>query len=91
MNKKLRITSYNCRSLNSNREIVKSLLDKVDILCLQETLVEANNLDIYENLDTNFDYSYVPATRKLDCFVGRANGGLAIFWRRPLNFKCCAL
>ena len=88
MNHNLRISSYNCRSLTCNAEIVKSLLIDVDILCLQETLIDENNLQVYENFDNNFDYSYVPAQRKSDCFVGRASGGLAIFWRRPLNFKC---
>ena len=51
MNNNLRISSYNCRSLTCNAEIVKSLLIDVDILCLQETLIDENNLQVYENFD----------------------------------------
>ena len=88
MEHKLKINSYNCRSLNSNAQIVQSLLKDLDILCLQETLIDENNHDNLDKLDPNFMYAYVPAFRKADCFVGRSSGGLAIMWRRPLNFQC---
>ena len=53
MEHKLRINSYNCRSLNSNAEILQSLLKDLDILCLQETLTDENNHDNLVKLDPN--------------------------------------
>ena len=83
----LRIISYNCNSFRSNAEIISSLLDKSDVLCIQETFICQNDLAILENFDDRFYVAAEPAIRKDDTFVGRSSGGVAIFWRKSLNLN----
>ena len=82
------ISQYNCQSLRANSEIVQGLLKNCDILCLQETLVDENNSDLFENLNSDFLSAFEPAVRRPECFSGRSSGGLGIMWRKDRNFKC---
>ena len=93
MNNTLKVISYNCQSFNANSAIIKDILSTCDILCLQETLIDENNCQIIDKLDNNFMSAYVSAYRKDGNFVGRASGGLVIFWKAienieflPINF-----
>ena len=88
MDNKLKIISFNCHSLRSNASVVQELLSKCNILCLQETLIDHNNNSILEQINDHFNSAYVPAYRKDDCFVGRASGGLAIYWMQGGNVQC---
>ena len=81
----LRVISYNCNSFRSNAEIISSLLDNCDILCIQETFICQNDLAILDNFDDRFYVAAEPAVRKDDTFIGRSSGGIAIFWRKSLN------
>ena len=90
----LKIISYNCQSFKSNIDIVKELLHKCDVLFLQETLIDDNNFSLLDQIDDDFMSAYLPATRKVDCFVGRSRGGLAVLWRKgtvlkftPVNYE----
>ena len=87
MDKKLKIITFNCQSLHANSSIIRDLLLKCDILCLQETLLDENNYQILEALDGNFMFAYTAAHRKPGCFVGRPSGGLAVLWRTASNVK----
>ena len=40
----IKITSYNCNSIQNNCEIVKSLLRDTDVLLLQEIMLEKSDL-----------------------------------------------
>ena len=84
----LRVISYNCQSFNSKTQIIESLLNSCDILCLQETLLNDENSSNLDKLDHNFLTAHVPAVRNLENFRGRASGGLALFWRKSDNVKC---
>ena len=79
MDSKLKISSFNCRSLNANINIVKKILEESDILLLQETLIDENNCKILDEVDQNFMTAFVPSYRQSNCFVGRSSGGLAFF------------
>ena len=84
----LDIISYNCQSFRKNLEIIRALVDKCDVLLLQETLLPTHALDIAESLNVNYnivDYYFVPASREENCFVGRSRGGLAIIWKKTLT------
>ena len=83
----LKVTSYNCQSVNTNIGIIQSLCLASDVILLQETLLNENNHAILGNINANFDYAYTPATRKPGVFVGRSSGGLAVLWRKSENIK----
>ena len=78
----LRIITFNCRSFNSNREIIELLLDQCDLLLLQETLITDCNCSNLENVNSDFSSFYTPATRSSPTGVGRSSGGLAVFYRK---------
>ena len=88
MQNSIKICSFNCQSMTVNAAIVQDLMVSCDIICLQETLLDENNCQILDNLDSNFMTAFVPAYRKPGCFVGRSSGGLAICWRRSASFSC---
>ena len=81
----LRIVTYNCQSLNCNLNVVKSLLEKSDIVLLQETLLVDNNTSVFATLSDDFNYFHTSATRNSSSFSGRSSGGLAILWRRSIS------
>ena len=85
----LRIISYNCQSFRSNISIVKQLLEKCDMLFLQETLLtefDANELD--QLIDNNTIACFTPAIPSTSPNGGRPRGGLAVFWKTTdtINF-----
>ena len=78
MAKNLRVISFNCQSFNRKTNIIESLLNSCDVLCLQETLLNDDNYSNLENLDNNFLTFHVPAIRNVETFTGRSSGGLAV-------------
>ena len=92
MHTKIRVVSFNCQSFNSSKEIIKLLLDRSDILVLQETLVTDVNresLEVFAGAD--FRLACVPAVRGDQTFVGRASGGMAIYYRHFTGLECDAI
>ena len=78
----LRIISFNCQSFRSNISIVKLLLEKCDVLFLQEILLTqftANELDQLN--DNNTIACFTPATASTSPNSGRPRGGLVVFWK----------
>ena len=76
----LRVITYNCRSARINLNIIKLLANECDVLLLQETILNDENHIILDSIE-DFNYAHVPSTRKIDVFVGRSSGGLAILYR----------
>ena len=81
----LRTISFNCHSFDKNYEIIRTLLLECDILCLQETMLDANASIGIQNISEEFNVAYEPAVRSDDRFTGRSSGGLAILRRRKSN------
>ena len=81
MAKTTSLISYNCQSAKASLGIINNLLQKCDILLLQETFLPTID-NTLENLFTNFNVIKIAAVRKEDQTVGRASGGLAILCRR---------
>ena len=76
----LRCATYNCNSVRNNAEIVKNILNNVDILCLQEIMLNKSDLDILKNFDNTFDYvAYVKDRETMGINEGRPTAGVAIF------------
>ena len=87
----LRLITFNCQSHNHNREIVVSLLESCDILCLQETSLYGDNNNSIYGLDAYFEAAHVSASRSNNNFVGRCSGGLAILWMKSYNVKIISI
>ena len=81
---KLKICSYNCNSLRNSIDEIRSLLDENDILCLQETLIFAND-PLVDQINPNFNSMVISCSRKEGIDSGRPIGGLIILWRKTLN------
>ena len=83
----LRICSYNCQSVNVEFPVIKNICQNSDIILLQETFLNDNNHGILGKIHDNFDYAHVPAKRKHGVSTGRPSGGLAVLWRKSVNFN----
>ena len=92
MASQLRFSSYNCRGLpkNNNRlhirpDILK-LFECSDVVCLQETWLAKQELDLANNLHTEF---LAASVAKVDfsegLLIGRPHGGVSIFYKRSLS------
>ena len=85
MDRNLKIISFNCQSFNSKGPLIHSLLEKCDILCLQETFITECTSNCYDNFHKDFVNAYTPALRKDDMAAGRPSGGQCIYFRKNLN------
>ena len=86
---KLRIITYNCQSFRANKQFIKTLLQKCDILLLQETLLTEHNANELDTLvDNDFIFCHTPAVTNGNFLTGRPSSGLAIYWKAMDNFKC---
>lgn len=82
----LKVISFNCNSIRKNDEIVYSLLNKCDILLVQETLLTADSYDFVSKFHLDFVSYHVPAIDPcIDGLNGRPRGGLSIFWNKKLE------
>ena len=79
-NFKMRAKSYYCYSLRNNVPLVKSILNRCEILLLQETLLSESGSGVLDDFDDDFLTAFVHAVRIYDFFVGRSSGDLAIFF-----------
>ena len=83
----LRVITYNCCSIRKKIDIVKDLLNKCDILLLQETLISSCQLDYVSNINNDFASVHLPSYEPyLTGNEGRLSGGLSIFWKKRV--KC---
>ena len=77
----MKISSFNCGGFRSNFEYVKLLMSNVDLIFIQESLLYDQSNDILSELNENFNFDYVSASRG-DSLVGRCSGGLVTYRRR---------
>lgn len=90
----MRVISYNCRGLRvgntaadrARRLVVDNLLQKCDILCLQETFLSKQDLGQLNSVSGCF-YGAGESTVDLTMGIvkGRIAGGVAILWRKKLD------
>ena len=82
----VKLISYNCNSIRNNSEIVKDLLNKTDILFLQEIMLCKSDLALLN--DFNEDFESVGYVKDRECEginEGRPSKGVAIYWRKSLS------
>ena len=83
----LEIGSLNCRGFNSvKKQLIKSYLDKVDILYLQEHWLSDMQIEQYfGNIDPRFICYGSSGFDNSQVLAGRPYGGCAILWRSDIN------
>lgn len=85
------VCSYNCCSMRKNIDLIREITEiKYDVLFLQETFITDQKMNIFDYVDENYECVSVPATlsdKALVAMAGRPEGGMAILWRKNINFK----
>ncbi len=61
---KIKIATYNCGGFKQKIDTIRKLMQCNDNICLQETLINESNVDIYNEIDPLFGYFYIPAAKK---------------------------
>ena len=85
-----KICSYNCHGFNATkRDYIAALLDKLDILLLQEHWLSDLQLGTLTTIDSNFLYYGVSGFDNSEILLGRPYGGCAILWRSSLFVNIC--
>ncbi len=82
---KMKIASFNCIGFKQKVDTVRKLMQCNDIICLQETLVNESNVDIFNEINPLFSYCYVNTAKKQLQICGRCSGGLLIYFRKYLK------
>jgi len=80
----IKIGSYNCRSIQSKKEYVNTLLSKVDILCVQEHWLSELQLSFLGSINDRFGYTGVSGFDNSAVLPGRTYGGCGILWRSDI-------
>ena len=82
----IKFSSYNCNSVRKNIEIVKNLLNRTDVLFLQELMLSKSDLPLLYDIHEDFDHAaYVKDCESQGINEGRPSRGVAIFWRKYLT------
>ncbi len=82
---KIKIASYNCGGFKQKIDTNRKLMQCNDIICLQETLINESNVDIFNEIDPLFGYFYIPAAKEIAQVSGCCSGGLVIYFRKNLR------
>ena len=97
----VRCLSYNCNGLKSFMPNMNDVLNKCDLLCLQELMITKQDCNILNNCHNDwngFAVSHVDAS--LGVIRGRPNGGVGFLWQKildnnivilnsPYDWLCC--
>ena len=82
----IKFASYNCNSVRKSVETVKNLLDKSDVVFLQELMLSKSDLPILYEFHEDFDHvGFVKDCESQGINEGRPSRGVAIFWRKYLT------
>ena len=78
----IKFASYNCNSVRNNSENVKKLLEKCDVLFLQELMLSKSDLPLLNDFNKRFrNIAYVRDREAEGINEGRPSKGVAVFWR----------
>ena len=84
----LTVTSYNCRGLNSSKfNYIRLLLQKTNVLFLQEHWLSEGQLSKLGDIDEKFLFTAVSGFDNKDILSGRPYGGCAILWRSDMKIN----
>ena len=79
----MRLVTYNCNLVRNNSETVKNLLNRSDIVCLQELMLSKSDIMFLNHFNNDFNHiSFVEDRESQGINEGRPSRGVAIFWRK---------
>ena len=85
----LRISSFNCKNIQSSGLELESLLDSSDIVLLQETWLRDFELPQLGNLHCDFYAKGLSSMDSTEAVIsGRPYGAIAILWRKQIAKFC---
>lgn len=86
---KLKISSFNCRSLKSSIVELQELCKVSDVILLQETWLLSFDLCILNQISDDFYAQGISSMNiENDVINGRPCGGLAFLWRKSIGAYC---
>lgn len=81
-----RIVSYNCNSFRNNIDIIKLLLDKYDIVLLQELMLLNEDINLVKDLHPDWEAIVgVQDNFNQGIMEGRPQKGVAILWKKSFS------
>ena len=81
------ITSFNCAGVASKLPIIHDLCSSNDIILLQETWLTPANINVLNDVHSEYESHSVTAVNFETTLIGRPYGGLSILWRKTLGAK----
>ena len=82
----IELSSFNCHSVRKNEVKVRELLQRNDILLLQELMLYREDISYLDTLHGEFNFIFdVQSINNNDIICGRPSRGVAIFWRKCLD------
>ena len=85
----MKISSFNCKNLQTSHDELHSLREENDVVCLQETWLAKNEWFLLSNTNNSFmgnGISSIDDEAKIN--MGKPFGEVGIMWRKHLN-TCC--
>ena len=85
----IRLTTYNCCSIRNKAEQVKKILDRVDILFLQEIMLSKGDIHLLDEFHRDFDHAAFVLDKESEGInEGRPRGIAFFFAQMPLIIYC---
>ena len=83
--KVLKIVSFNCNSVRNKVDIVRTLIDNYDIVCLQETFLSKLDVNFIYGLRNNINFHISDCVYNSNFNSGRPKGGLLTIWKTSID------
>ena len=84
----IKIFSLNCAGVLSKIPIIQEICSSYDLIFLQETCITPDDINVLNNIHSDFCSYSISAVNLDRPLVGRPHGGLSILWRCSLGLKC---
>ena len=79
--KTLKIVSFNCNSVKKKVDIIRTLIDNYDIVCLQETFLSKDDVTFIYGLSKDINFHISDCIFNSSFNSGRPKGGLLTIWK----------
>ena len=84
----LRFVSFNCCGAGNKLPIIADLCVNADIVFLQETWLMPSDLNLLDNVSSDFYSHSISSVDPGQLLIGRPHGGVSILWRKSISYMC---
>lgn len=89
MEKKLVVSTFNCKNMKTSNAEILSLCKFSDVVLLQETWLIDFELPYLNSISNDFYAKGISSVDSSAGFIsGRPHGGLAVMWRKSIAQQC---